>query len=151
MSENYVSTKFGRGINYLKNYQLWLHGSIIIIILFIDYQIFNPILPISNINIIIIAIASFTYLSIYVNRLLIKKKQKNQPHITCPKCNSNMVTSGAWNCTNCPGIFDPHNIGHSSKKQTSKMTESMTILKNRLVKGEITEEKFLKLKKLIEN
>ena len=151
MSENYVSTKLGRGINYLKNYQLWLHGSIIVIILFIDYQIFNPILPISDINLIVIAIASFTYLSIYMNRLLIKKKQKNQPHITCPKCTSNMVTSGAWNCTNCSGIFDPHNIDNSSKNQTPKMIESMTILKNRLAKEEITEEKFLKLKKLIEN
>ena len=151
MSENYVLTKLGRSIDYLKKYQLWLHGSIVMIIFLIDYQIFNPILPISNINSFIIAIASFTYLSIYINKILIKKKQKNQPHVTCPKCYSNMVTSGAWNCTNCSGVFDPHNITYSSKKQTPKMIESMTILKNRLVKGEITEEKFLKLKKLLEN
>ena len=155
MSEHHTHTKFGQIINCLKKYQGLLHGSIVTIIIFIDFQ-FNPILPINDINLIIIGIASITYFSIYVNKLIIKQKQKNHPHIICPECNSKMETLGAWKCTECPGIFDPNNpslsiqnMDRSSNDQSSKVVEMIKVLKNRLVKGEINEEEFFKLKKII--
>ena len=156
MSEHSTHTKFGQIIKYLEKYQWILHVSIVIIILFIDFQFLNPILPIYDINLIVISIALITYLSVYLKKLIIKKQQKNQPHIICPACYSEMQTLGAWKCKKCPGIFDPYdklsaikNTNNSSNNQSPKMVEITIMLKKRLAKGEIDKEEFFKLKKII--
>ena len=98
-----------RLVDKISPYSLMYYLIIIVSLIVLQLDIFKETVPIEYIINTIIALATFTFSTNLIDKLLKRRKPNHKPFLYCPECeDAKMRTSGEWVCEKCEKTFsDP--------------------------------------------